>query len=67
MQAIKRVASDRQTLDAIARIMSGRQWTPETIEDVADLVRLTGREIRDIDEDEALDEALDEIIKKMEG
>jgi hypothetical protein len=47
MTALQR---DRATLDAIAATLSCREWSADTLDDVADLVRRTGREILDCDE-----------------
>lgn len=41
---------DTPTLDRIAVILDGRSWTPETLEDIANEIRNTGRPIGDPDE-----------------
>lgn len=41
---------DRQTVDRIADLLDGNEWGPDTLEAVAEQVRRTGREIRDLDE-----------------
>ncbi len=44
--------SDTATLNAIAALLSGNEWSPETIENVADLVRASGRNISDHGDDD---------------
>lgn len=39
--------TDTEALDAIAVLMSGAQWTPDTLQTVADIVRLSGRLIEE--------------------
>lgn len=38
---------DNEALDHIARLMSGSDWTPDTLDGIADAVRSTGRVIAD--------------------
>ena len=42
-----RTLPDEPALDALARLMSGESWSPDTIANAAEIVRMTGREIRD--------------------
>lgn len=42
--------NDSQTLWAIRDLMDGQEWTPDTLNQIADLVRATGRDIRDTEE-----------------
>lgn len=37
--------NDNEALDKIAEIMSGNEWTPETVEQVAAVVQQTGRDV----------------------
>jgi hypothetical protein len=48
----KRSVSDEQVLDTIAELMTGAEWDAELLGDIAELVRLTGREVADTDEGE---------------
>lgn len=38
-------------INAIQGIMDGHEWDAETLDTIADIVRATGREIRDVLED----------------
>jgi hypothetical protein len=40
--------ADRQALDAVAALLSAEQWSSGHIEAVADIVRNTGREVKDV-------------------
>ena len=40
-------AADSATLDAIADLMSGKEWDAETLTAISELVTLTGRNIGD--------------------
>jgi hypothetical protein len=42
-----------EALDQITAILSGKEWNAEALDAVADVVRGTGREIKDTDETEA--------------
>lgn len=42
--------TDEQALDAIARELDGTEWGADTLERVAELVRRTSREVRDVDD-----------------
>lgn len=44
-------STDEQALDAIHEALDGLEWEPHTLDHVADLVRSTGRAIRDPEED----------------
>lgn len=37
--------TDKEALDAIARLMSGNEWNPDTTTTIADIVKATGRTI----------------------
>jgi hypothetical protein len=39
---------DRQTLDAIASLLNGREWSADTLDTIAEWLRATGRTINDI-------------------
>lgn len=41
-------AADVAALDRIAAVMSGEEWSPDTLDAIAEAVRSTGRHIRDI-------------------
>jgi hypothetical protein len=47
----KRV-DDSRAMDLIARLMSGNEWSPDTLDQIADIVRSTGREIAEVEGDE---------------
>jgi len=52
--------SAAEALTAIRRLLDGQQWSPDTLDEIARLVRATGRQIHDLDDlDNALDNALD--------
>lgn len=42
---------DTEALDRIQALLSGREWDSDTPDDVATIVRLTGRVIEDYDPD----------------
>ena len=42
--------TDPDALDAITNLMSAQDWSPDTLNAVADIVRATGRTIADSDE-----------------
>ncbi len=46
---IKRQITDKQALDPIQKILSGNEWEAEDLENVATCVRLTGREVEDVE------------------
>lgn len=39
--------NDTDALDAIARLLSGQEWSPDTLDGIADIVRATGRTVAD--------------------
>jgi hypothetical protein len=39
--------SDKDAMDAIHRLLDGREWSPDTLDEIANIVRQTGREVRD--------------------
>ncbi len=45
---VNRQRSDESALDDIAALMSGQEWTADTACEVAGIVRETGREVRDL-------------------
>lgn len=45
---------DSEVLDAIATVMSGREWSPDTLDTIADCVRLSGRIVADLGPDHYL-------------
>lgn len=44
--------NDKEALDLIAGLMSGKQWDADTLEKIANLVRCTDRVIMDYEEPE---------------
>jgi hypothetical protein len=42
-----RAVVDAEALDAIAAGLSGREWTPDTLDIIAGIIRNTGREVLD--------------------
>lgn len=44
------VIADSAALNAIAELLSGEEWDSETMSKVAEIVRGTGREIKDVEE-----------------
>jgi hypothetical protein len=49
-EAWAKVNVDKTAVDAITELMSGKEWSPDTLESIADIVRMTGREIASSDE-----------------
>jgi hypothetical protein len=50
VQAVERVADglrDERAMDSIAELLDGQVWTPETLDHIAALVRLSGRTLRE--------------------
>jgi hypothetical protein len=43
---------DREAMDGIQAALSGREWNSDTLSEVAEIVRRTGREIAEVGEDE---------------
>ena len=43
---------DARALDEMAAMMDGREWGADTASDIADILRATGRIVRDVTEDE---------------
>ncbi len=43
----KKQQNDAAILDLIAQEMDGREWSPDTLDEIAELVRATGRQVRD--------------------
>lgn len=39
--------TDTEAMDEIKEIMSGNEWSPDTLDSIAELVKETGREIED--------------------
>lgn len=48
LQRFVRLDTDPMALDAIQLELTSREWTPETLEHVADIVRATGRDVEDV-------------------
>ena len=44
--------TDTEALDTIADIMSGNEWSADTLDHIAEIVRMTGRDILDSGETE---------------
>lgn len=47
---VNRQRSDKSAMDAIAALMDGKEWDSDTSSAIAELVRETGRHVRDPDE-----------------
>ena len=45
--------TDKTAMDDITNLMSVYEWSTDTLDDIATVVRLTGRKIRDDEEEEA--------------
>ena len=43
--------TDKTAMDDITTLLSGEEWSTDTLADIATVVRLTGRKIRDVDDD----------------
>ena len=43
-------ATDEQRLDQVARELDGQEWSPDTLANIADIVRGSGRQVRDIED-----------------
>lgn len=41
--------TDTEALDRIARVLDAESWSPDTLDDIAVIVRQTGREVKDVD------------------
>jgi hypothetical protein len=44
--------NDHVVLDRIAELMSGHEWSPDTLDDIAGLVRVSGRDVDDVDDED---------------
>ena len=53
---MKRTLSDKAALNFIQQVLSGNEWNADALEEVAEAVRATGREIDDLDDDELSDD-----------
>lgn len=51
---LDRVAADTDALDAIADVLSGAEWSPDTLDVIAGIVRGVGREIDGVGDGEAV-------------
>lgn len=47
----ERAALDSEALDRIHKLLDGREWSADTLDAIADVVRSTGRVIREPQED----------------
>jgi hypothetical protein len=45
-----RKIEDEDAVAEIHKVMDGKEWTPDTLDYIADVIRLTGRDIRDCNE-----------------
>lgn len=43
-----RRVSDMRAMERIAALMSGKEWSPDTLDEIAEIVRATGREIAEV-------------------
>ncbi|TAN03085.1 MAG: hypothetical protein EPN36_13885 [Rhodanobacteraceae bacterium] len=53
---VKRQRSDESAMDEITKLMSGTDWSPDTLDEIAGIVRETGREITDTPSHDYLEE-----------
>ena len=42
--------SDAEALDMIQHFLHGCVWSPEMLDDIAEIVRATGREVADVED-----------------
>ena len=49
LQSREPASTDARTLDLIQSVLSGQEWDADTAATIANLVRDTGREVRDIE------------------
>ena len=49
---MKRTISDETAMIAIHELLSGEEWGTDTLEEVRDIVELTGREVKDYNPEE---------------
>ncbi len=59
--------TETATLNAIAAVLSGNEWSPETLEAIADLVRASGRTVAEHDacDGEAPYNLDDEVLRRI--
>jgi len=48
---VNRQRSDESAMDEITKLMSATDWSPDTLDAIASIVRETGREISDTPDD----------------
>jgi hypothetical protein len=53
---VNRQRSDESAMDEIAKLMSATDWSPDTLDEIASIVRETGREILDTPKHDYLEE-----------
>ena len=46
------IYSDRDALNYIAELMDGKEWNSDTLDEIAETVRMTGREINEPESDD---------------
>lgn len=46
----ERRIGDERAMTLIHEVMNGEEWSPDTLDAIAEIVRLTGREIADCNE-----------------
>jgi len=61
---MNQTSKDKLALDQVAQLMSGREWSADTLDEVADIVRATGRTIADV---QLSDETLQAISDRCYG
>jgi hypothetical protein len=49
---VKRITSDADALDLITYLMDGKQWSVDTLDQIAQVVRETERPIADLHDEE---------------
>lgn len=51
--ALTQAIRDSQTIRAIVAVLDGTSWSPETLDEIADILRDAGHEIADVDDDDS--------------
>ena len=41
--------NDTEAMNAIQKLMDGREWNADTLDDIADIVRSTSRPVEDVE------------------
>lgn len=48
--------TDSEAMDRMAEVMSGKEWSPDTLEDICSLIKRTGRKVEEYQQDEEMTE-----------